>query len=342
MDLQLVWFVLIGVLWTAYLVLEGFDFGVGMLLPILGPGRDADDTERRKRVMLTSIGPFWDGNEVWLLTAGGATFAAFPEWYATMFSAMYLALLLVLVALIVRNMGLDYRGKRDNDRWRRGWDATIVGGSTLAPFLVGVALTNLVRGLPIDSHLEFTGSLLTLLNPFSLLGGLTVVALSLTHGAIFLTLKTDGPIRAEARALAVRLGVVAAVLGLVLLVWLNAAYGTGASWVASVVAVACLLTGLWANLAGRERLAFLGTALTFAMVVVTYFLSLWPDVIPTTLAGGTSLTVHNASSSELTLKIMTGAALVMTPVILIYTAWTYWVFRKRIAVHHIPDPVAVR
>ncbi len=342
MDLQLIWFVLIGILWTAYLVLEGFDFGVGALLPVLGRGSGPDDTERRKRVMLTSIGPFWDGNEVWLLTAGGATFAAFPEWYATMFSAMYLPLLVVLVALIVRNMGLDYRGKRDDDRWRARWDAAIIGGSIVAPLLVGVALTNLVRGLPIDKDLEFTGTVLTLLNPFSLLGGVTVLALALTHGAIFLTLKTDGAIRAEARELATRLGVVAAALGLLLLVWLNVAYGTGASSIASAVAVVALLGGLAANRTGRERLAFVGTALTFAMVVVTYFLSLWPDVIPTTLAGGASLTVHNASSSQLTLQIMTGAAVVMTPVVLVYTAWTYWVFRKRIAVHHIPDPVPVR
>ena len=341
MDLQLIWFVLIGVLWAAYLFFEGFDFGVGMLLPVLGKGVDAADTERRRRVMLTSIGPFWDGNEVWLLTAGGATFAAFPNWYATMFSAMYLPLLLVLVALIVRNMGFEYRHKRDSVEWRRNWDLAIIAGSFVAPLLVGVALTNIVRGLPIDKDMEFTGNLLTFLNPMSLLGGLAVLALCLTHGSVFLTLKTDGDIRSDARAMATRCGLVAAVLGVVLLLWVNLSHGTAGSWVTTVLVVIALLFGLWSNLQGKERLAFAGTGLTMILVVATYFLSLYPNVMPTTLADGLSLTIHNASSTDLTLKIMTGAAVVFTPIVLLYTGWTYWVFRKRIAVHHIPDAVSV-
>jgi cytochrome bd ubiquinol oxidase subunit II len=342
MDLPLIWFVLIAVLWTGYLVLEGFDFGVGMLLPVLGTGKDAADTEKRRRVMLTTIGPHWDGNEVWLLTAGGATFAAFPEWYATMFSAFYLPLLVLLIALIVRNMGFEYRGKRDSDTWRQRWDWAIIGGSVLAPLLVGVALTNVVRGVPIDADMEYTGNFFTLLNPFSLLGGVVVVALSLTHGAFFIALKTTGGIREDARRLGTSLGLGSAVLAVVLLLWLGIAQGTVGSWVTTAVAAVALLGAIGANVQSREGWAFTGTAVTIAMAVVTYFLVLYPDVMPTTLANGTSLTIENASSSELTLQIMTVAALVFTPIVLLYTAWTYYTFRKRIGTQNIPAPVPVR
>jgi cytochrome bd ubiquinol oxidase subunit II len=342
MDLPLIWFILIAVLWTGYLVLEGFDFGVGMLLPVLGKGKDAADSEKRRRVMLTTIGPHWDGNEVWLLTAGGATFAAFPEWYATMFSAFYLPLLLLLVALIVRNMGFEYRGKRDSDTWRKGWDGAIIGGSVVAPLLVGVALTNVIRGLPINEEMEFTGNFFTLLNPLSLLGGVVITALSLTHGAFFLALKTTGQIREDARRLGTTLGLASAVLAVVLLVWIGFTLGTVASWVTTVVAAVALLAAIGANVRGMEGWAFTGTAVTIAMAVATYFLTLYPNVMPTTLEGGTSLTIENASSSETTLKIMTVAALVFTPIVLLYTAWTYYTFRKRIGTQHIPAPVPVR
>ena len=342
MDYALIWFCLIGLLWAGYLVLEGFDFGVGALLPVLGKGRNADDTEKRRRVMLTTIGPHWDGNEVWLLTAGGATFAAFPEWYATMFSAFYLPLLILLIALIVRNMGFEYRGKRDDDTWRQRWDWAIIGGSIVAPLLVGVALTNVVRGLPINRDMEFVGNLWTLLNPMSLLGGLVILGLSLTHGAFFLALKTTGDIRRDARALGTTLGIGTAVLAVTLLLWLNLAQGTLWTWVTTVVAAVALLAAIYANLKGREGWAFVGTAVTMASAVATYFLALYPNVMPTTLPGGTSLTIENASSSELTLKIMTVAALVFTPIVLLYTAWTYWTFRKRLGTQHIPEPVSVR
>ncbi|WP_299443962.1 cytochrome d ubiquinol oxidase subunit II [uncultured Phycicoccus sp.] len=341
MDLQLVWFGLIGLLWAGYLVLEGFDFGVGALLPALGSGDDAEDTEKRRRVMLTTIGPHWDGNEVWLLTAGGATFAAFPEWYATMFSAFYLPLLLLLVALIVRNMGFEYRHKRDDVAWRRRWDLAIIGGSVAAPFLVGVALTNVVRGLPIDADLEYAGSVLTLLNPLAILGGLAVLALSLTHGAFFLTLKTTGAIREDARRLGTTLGLGTAVVAVLTLGWLGLTSGSVWSWVTTVVAAVSLLGAIGANARRREGWAFVGTAVTAATVVATYFLALYPDVMPTTLAGGTSLTIENASSSPLTLQIMTWAAVVFTPVVLVYTGYTYYTFRRRIGTQHIPAAVAV-
>ncbi len=341
MTLPTFWFIVIGVLWTGFLILEGFDFGVGSLLPALGKGKNATDSEKRRRVMLTTIGPHWDGNEVWLLTAGGATFAAFPHWYATMFSAFYLPLLLVLLALIVRNMGFEYRGKRDNDAWRRNWDYCIIGGSVLSPLLIGVALTNVVRGLPIDADMEFRGNFFTLLNPMSLLGGLVILGLSLTHGAYFIALKTVGDLQRDARALATKLGLGTAVLAVVLLLWLGFSKGTVGSWVTTVLAAVALLFSIFMNTKGREGWAFIGTALTMGMAVATYFLVLFPNVMPTTMTGGTSLTIENASSSPLTLKIMTGAALVFTPIALIYTAWTYWVFRKRIGTHHIPKPVAV-
>ena len=277
MDLQLVWFALIGLLWAGYLVLEGFDFGVGALLPVLGRGRDAADTEKRRRVMLTTIGPHWDGNEVWLITAGGATFAAFPEWYATMFSAFYLAFLVLLVALIARNMGLEYRHKRNDEDWSRRWDLAIIGGSVAAPLLVGVALTNVVRGVPIDQDMEYVGNFFTLLNPMSLLGGLTVLGLSLTHGAFYLALKTRGDLRRDAQALGTTLGLGAAVLAVLLLGWLGLTQGTAWSWVTTTIAAVSLLAAIAANTRGREGWAFVGTAVTLASTVATYFLTLYSE-----------------------------------------------------------------
>lgn len=344
MDFPTIWFIIIGVLWTGYFVLEGFDFGVGMLLPVLGRGTDAQDTEKRRRVMINTIGPVWDGNEVWVLTAGGATFAAFPHWYATMFSAFYLPLLLILVALIVRNLGFDYRGKRDDDRWRANWDKAIIVGSFVPALLWGVALTNLVNGLPIDGEKEFTGNLFTLLNPISLLGGLVTLGLFLTHGAVFTALKTAGPIREDARALATKVGVVTAVLAVALLLTLGVQHGGVWSWLTTAVAAGSLLAALGANLRGREGWAFVGTFVTIAMAVATYFLLLFPDVMPSTLNEAWSLTIDNASSTDYTLKIMTVVALVFTPIVLLYQSWTYWVFRRRIGTQHIPaasEPVSV-
>jgi len=333
MELTTVWFILIAVLWTGYFVLEGFDFGVGMLMPVLGRGEHG---EARKRVMLNTIGPVWDGNEVWLLTAGGATFAAFPHWYATMFSGLYLPLLIILVALIVRALGLDYRGKVDDPTWRKRWDVAIFAGSALPALLWGVALTNVVMGLPINAAKAYTGNLFTLLNPVGLLGGLTTVALFLTHGAIFIALKTQGDIRGEARALSLKLGAVAAVLAVVLLVAVNASTGSLASWIAAVVAAVALLAGLFAAFREREGWAFVGTFVAIGAAVATLFLALFPDVMPSTTNAAYSLTTTNASSTAYTLGIMTWVAAVFTPIVLVYTSWTYWAFRRRIGTQHIP------
>ncbi|WP_300464180.1 cytochrome d ubiquinol oxidase subunit II [uncultured Nocardioides sp.] len=333
MELTTVWFCLIAVLWVGYFALEGFDFGVGMLLPVLGR------EERERRVLINTIGPVWDGNEVWVLVAGGATFAAFPEWYATLFSGFYLPLLLILVALIVRGVAFEYRAKRDDATWRARWDLAIFWGSLLPAVLWGVAFGNIVRGVPIDADLEYVGGFFNLLNPYALLGGLTTLLLFLTHGAMYVALKTDGPIRREARSLATRSGLAAALVAVVFLVWTQVDTGSVASGVLFVLAALALLAGVAAAGSAREGWAFVGTFVTIALAVAGLFAALFPDVMPTSLADGTSLTTTNAAATAYTLKIMTGVAVVFTPIVLVYQGWTYWVFRKRISVHHIPEAV---
>src|SRR3954470_24748321 len=220
MDLATFWFIVLGVLWTGYFVLEGFDFGVGMLLPVLGGKRhasDAVDAERRRRVLLNTIGPVWDGNEVWLLTAGGATFAAFPEWYATLFSGFYLPLLIILVSLIVRGVAFEYRAKRPEENWQRNWETAIFWTSLIPAFLWGVAFGNIVHGVKIDQDFEYVGTLWDLFNPYALLGGLVTLTLFTFHGTVFTALKTVGEIRERARKLATRVGLVSAALALIFL-----------------------------------------------------------------------------------------------------------------------------
>jgi cytochrome d ubiquinol oxidase subunit II len=332
MELTTVWFALIALLWIGYFALEGFDFGVGMLLPVLA----RDDTERR--VMYNTVGPVWDGNEVWVLVAGGATFAAFPEWYATLFSGFYLPLLLILLALIVRGLAFEYRAKKDDERWRGRWDAGLVLGSLVPAFLWGVAFANIVQGVPIDRAHEYVGSLWTLLNPFGLLGGLTTLLLFATHGAMFVALKTDGDIRHRARRLAVRLGIGTALVAVVFLVSAQLISGTTASAALFVAAAAALLAGVAAAVRGREGWAFTGTFATIALAVAGLFVALFPDVMPSTLSTAWSLTTTNASATHYTLTVMSWVALMFTPFVLGYQAWSYWVFRKRIATHHIPLP----
>ena len=330
MELTTVWFGLIAILWVGYLVLEGFDFGVGILLPVLGR------TERERRVVINTIGPFWDGNEVWVLVAGGATFAAFPEWYATLFSGFYLALFLILVALILRGVAFEFRSKRPEPSWRRGWDLAIFFGSLVPAILWGTALANIVGGVPINANHEFTGSLLTLLNPYGLLGGLTTLALFVTHGAAFLALKTTGDIRARAGRLVGRVGLLAAVLAVAFLAWTQQKTGDPASATLSVLAAVALVGALLANRRGREGWAFAGTAVTIALAVVALFVALFPDVMPSTTDAAYSLTTTNASSTSYTLSIMTVVAVIFTPLVLLYQGWTYWVFRRRIDVSQIP------
>lgn len=331
MELHTVWFLLIAVLFTGYFVLEGFDFGVGILMPILG--RD----DREKRVLINTIGPVWDGNEVWLLTAGGAMFAAFPEWYATLFSGFYLPLLLILVALIIRGVAFEYRGKRHDAHWKRRWDWCIFIGSLLPAFLWGVAFANIVRGVRLDASHEYVGTFWNLLNPYALLGGLTTLALFVTHGAIFLALKTTGDIRVRANRLALSAGVIAAGLAVVFLIWTFTLRSSVLAIVFGIVAAVALLAGLWMARSGRDGWAFTGTAAAIAFAVAALFAALYPNVLLSTLDAANSLTVSNAASTPYTLKIMTWVAVIFTPLVLLYQGWTYWVFRKRIGVQHIPD-----
>ncbi len=332
MHLTTVWFVLIAVLWTGYFVLEGFDFGVGVLLPVLA----RDDADRR--MIINSIGPVWDGNEVWLLTAGGATFAAFPQWYATLFSGFYLPLLLILVALIIRGVAFEYRGKIDSDVWRSRWDKAIFVGSLLPAILWGVAFANIVRGVPIDGKLQYTGGFFNLLNVYSLLGGLATLSLFVLHGGIFLSLKTSGEMRHRAQQLVNRVAPVTIVIAAAFLLWTQIEHGKAVTAVTGLLAAVALLAGCYASYRGREGWAFLGTAVTLGLTVVTLFWALWPNVMPSSTNAAYNLTVYNSSSSSYTLGVMTWVAVIFTPIVLCYQAWTYWVFRKRL---HRDDYAAV-
>ncbi|MBO8197429.1 cytochrome d ubiquinol oxidase subunit II [Streptomyces smyrnaeus] len=329
MQLTDVWFVVIAVLWIGYFFLEGFDFGVGILTKLLARDR------AERRVLINTIGPVWDGNEVWLLSAGGATFAAFPEWYATLFSGFYLPLLVILVCLIVRGVAFEYRAKRPEERWQRNWEHAIFWTSLITAFLWGVAFANIVRGVKIDAEMEYVGGLTDLFNPYALLGGLVTLTLFTFHGAVFTALKTLGDIRTRARRLATGVGAAAAVLAVVFLLWTQADRGDTASLVATVVAAVALLAALGTNLAGREGWSFTFSGLAIVAAVAMLFLSLFPDVMPSTLNEEWSLTVTNAASTPYTLKIMTWCAAIATPVVLLYQGWTYWVFRKRIGTHHL-------
>ena len=334
MELSTVWFLLIAVLWTGYLVLEGFDFGVGMLLPVLG----RNDTDRR--VLINTVGPVWDGNEVWLLTAGGATFAAFPEWYATMFSGFYLPLLLILLALIVRVVAFEWRGKIDDDRWRRTADRALIVGSWVPAVLWGVAFGNLVRGVHLDADHQYVGTFLDLLNPFALLGGATTGLIFLTHGAVFLTLKTDGDVRRRAGALAARLAVLTLVVAGTFAVWSQVTYSVPWTWAATAVAATALVGLVLTTRARREGWAFVSSAVAIVAAVVLIFGSMYPDVMPA-LDPQYSLTVQEASSTDYTLTVMTWVAVVLTPLVLLYQGWTYWVFRRRISAERIPASVGL-
>lgn len=328
MDLATLWFVLVAVLWAGYLTLEGFDFGVGMLTR----GLARDETERR--VLINTIGPVWDGNEVWLITAVGATFAAFPEWYATAWSAYYLPLVLILLALIGRGLAFEYRGKGDTPRWRRRWDLVIFAGSLVPAFSWGVLLAGFTRGLPLGAGHDFAGGFADLVVPYTLLGGVVTVALSLLHGAHYVALKTVGDVRTRARVLAARLGgpVVVVVAGF--LAWTVAAYAEGraVAWTAAIAAgaVVALCTGVAATRRGREGWAFTATFTGVVAVAAALFAALYPDVLPSTLADANGLTITNASSSDYTLTVMTWVAVPVVPLVLAYQGWVYWTFRRRI------------
>lgn len=336
MSLQEFWFLLIGVLFTGYFVLEGFDFGVGMLMPILGRGED-----KRRRVVLNTIGPVWDGNEVWLITGGGALFAAFPEWYASMFSGFYFALLLLLVALILRICAIEYRGKINDPRWRARCDLGIGIGSWIPALAWGWVFANIVRGVPLDEHKQLVGSVWDLFDPYAILGGLATALLFALHGAVFLVLKTGGEVRKDAVGAARMLWLPATLAVGAFGLWTQLSYGKDWTWIPLGLAVLGLGVALAASFTERDGWAFLGTTVTVAAATALLFGSLFPNVLPSTIDDAFSLTIHNASSTPYTLKVMSWAAVAVTPVVLLYQGWTYWVFRKRITVEHIPAPIGL-
>ena len=340
MDLAYLWFWIVGFLFVGYFVLDGFDFGVGMSLPFLGK----NDISRRQ--VINTIGPVWDLNETWVIVAGACLFAAFPEWYATLFSGFYLALLLILLALILRGVSFEYRHQRDSLRWKKGFDTMIVVGSAVPAFLWGVAVANIVQGVPLDVDHEFTGSLLTLLNPYGLLGGLTTLLLFFTHGVYFVALKTDGQVAADARRLAGRAGLLTIVVAAAFLVWTVVMAFSESRDFAMVTAIlsavaAVLLIASWiSNARGREGWAFGFGAFTIVTAVLAVWFALFPYVMPSTGDPAGSLTIENASSTDYTLTIMSWAALVFLPLVLAYQGWTYWIFRKRVTRSRIEKAAA--
>lgn len=338
MDLSIVWFLIVGVLLIGYFVLDGFDFGVGMALPFLGK----DNVDRR--VIINTIGPVWDLNETWLIVAGACLFAAFPEWYATMFSGFYLALLLILVALILRGVSFEYRHQGKGVEWTRWFDQFIFWGSLLPPLLWGTAFANLVQGLPIvpleTGGWIYEGTLLTLLNPYGLLGGLTVTLLCFTHGLVFIALKTVGDIRVRARALATKVGLVTLVAAAGFLVWTVLLRIDDPNLILVVVmaalAAVSLVAGILFNLKGREGWAFTFNALTIAFALLTIFMALFPYLMISNIDAAFSMSIEAAASTEKTLVLMTWMAAFTMPLVLAYQGWTYWIFRKRLSREHIP------
>lgn len=335
MDLNTLWFILIGVLYTGFFILEGFDFGVGILLPFLGRANDPSETDLRRRMIINSIGPFWDGNEVWLLTAGGATFAAFPQWYATMFSGFYLPFLLLLLALILRGVAFEFRSRRADRAWRNLWDWSIFFGSLVPSLLLGVAFANLARGLPIDADMNYVGGFFNLLNPYALLGGVTTVAIFILHGALFLAIKTDEQLAADALKAARKIWLIAAALDVLLLVGtylstsILARLGVNPG-VIPLTGVAALFVAGYFLRRKRTGLAFAATIVTIAAAIATLFMLMYPDLMISTIDPAFSLNIYNAASSAYTLRVMTIVALVFMPVVLLYQGWTYWVFRQRV------------
>jgi cytochrome d ubiquinol oxidase subunit II len=329
MDLSTVWFFLIAILYIGFFFLEGFDFGVGMLLPVLGK----KDEERR--AIINTIGPHWDGNEVWLITAGGATFAAFPNWYATLFSGFYLGMFLLLLALIVRGVALEFRSKIASVKWRKGWDFSIAISSAVASFLLGVVFTNLVKGVPIDANMQYTGTFFTLLNPLSLLGGIAVMAIFLIHGANFLDLKLTDTLQKKAHSTSSRLWafVFVIVVGFFIYLALTAEAFSAKGWTVFLLpalALLALLTSKISNTAQKAGWAFVTTGLAVIFAIASFFFALFPNVMISSTDPAFNLTIMNASSSPYTLKVMSIVALIFVPVVLAYQVWTYFVFRKRV------------
>ena len=327
------WFIVIAILWTGFFVLEGFDFGVGMLHSAVG------GDEAGRRAAINTIGPLWDGNEVWLIVAAAAMFAAFPGWYATMFSGMYLALALLLAALIVRGTAFEYRGKRDAARWRRTWDVLLIVGSVLAPLLIGIALGDLLHGLPVNAAGNYTGTFWDLFQPYGVFTGVTLVLVCLLHGATFLSLKTTGDMHRRSRLLARRVApfTSAAVIGFI--IWTHVTAGRGFFLnVIELLAIIAVLAAAWLVLEHRDGFAFTATTITTAACIVTLFVDLYPNVMVSSTNPAYSLTVHNTASAPYSLKAMTVVVVIFLPLVLGYQAWSYYVFRRRVSASDFQPP----
>jgi cytochrome bd ubiquinol oxidase subunit II len=334
MQLHTIWFLIIAIFWVGFFVLEGFDFGVGALHTFIG--RD----EEERRVAINTIGPWWDGNEVWLIVAGAATFAAFPGWYATWFSALYIALVLLLLALFGRGVSFEWRGKRDSVRWRAGWSWALTVGSILIPLLIGVALGDLLHGLPINQNHDYTGNFLDLLTGYGLMTGVTLVILCLLHGATFLGLRTTGEMRDRAHAAGRVIGMVAVIINIAWVIWTLVVIGGGTlpepTQIFGVLAVifAALLAA-----SNYDGWAFLSSAFALAAAIGQIFISLYPNVMVSSTTAANNLTVNNAASGHYALVVMTVVAVLFMPVVLLYQGWSFHVFRGRIGGTHEPATV---
>ena len=320
------WFIVIAVLWTGFFILEGFDFGVGMLHSVVG------EDEAGRRAAINTIGPLWDGNEVWLIVAGASMFAAFPGWYATMFSGLYLAMVLLLMSLIIRGVAFEYRGKRDAARWRRTWDVALTVGSLLAPLLIGIALGDLLHGLPINAAQNFTGSFWDLFQPYAVLTGVTLVLLCLLHGATFLTLKTTGSMRDRSGLLARRVAPFTAAAVIAFAIWTHVSSGsTFFLRPLELLAILAVLAALMLVYGHHEGFAFAATTVTVASCIASIFVALYPNVMVSSTNPAYSLTVHNTASAPYSLKAMTVVVIIFLPLVLAYQTWSYYVFRRRVS-----------
>lgn len=330
MDLNILWFILLTVLFSGFFFLEGFDYGVGILLPFVAR------SDRERRAVINTIGPVWDGNEVWMITAGGAMFAAFPHMYATLFSGFYIALVIMLFGLIIRGVSFEFRSKREDPKWRNTWDWAIYYGSLIPAFLWGVAVANLMRGVAIEGDLNYYGGLIPLLNPYAMFGGLVFLTLFVLHGASFLGIKLEGTVHERVKDLTGKIWIAAVVLTVAFLVWTFLATDilNNPGWdglVPAILAAAGLLSyGLFYRM-GREGLTFISGGLVIILATVMVFSGLFPRLMISTIDPANSLTIYNAASSPYTLKVITIVAAIFVPVVLAYQGWTYWIFRKRLS-----------
>jgi cytochrome d ubiquinol oxidase subunit II len=336
MGLQIFWFIVIAFFWTGFFILEGFDLGVGALHAFIGR------TDLERRIAINAIGPFWDGNEVWLIVAGASMFAAFPGWYATMFSAMYLALMLVIVALIIRGVSFEWRSKYTSPAWRRTWTITLTAGSILLPLLIGIALGDLLHGLPINQNGQYTGGFVDLLTPYGIWVGVTLLAITLSHGAAYLTIKTTGTVRDRADKLGVPLALiaVAAVIGYAIWTRIETPGNVVIPSPLELLAVLTAIAAAWSLHDHHHGWAFAATTITMASVVISLFVALYPNVMTSSTNTAYNLTVANTAAGNYALELMTIVAVIFTPLVIAYQGWNYYVFRARITGPPVqtPDP----